>query len=80
MTAIHKSIAVSVESLVRVLVVGGSYGGLATALNLLDLSQGKAARFSAGQTASDPVTLKAPTSTPVQVTIVDERDGYCKKI
>lgn len=59
---------------VKVLVIGGSYGGLAAALNLLDLCQGKAARFSAGQTPSTTLSVK----TPVRIRIVDERDGFCE--
>ena len=35
------------EMPVKVLVIGGSYGGLAAALNLLDLCKGRTARFRA---------------------------------
>jgi hypothetical protein len=57
----------------RVLVIGGSYGGLAAALALVDLSHGHIARFS-----SNPDT-KAPTHRiPIQITVVDKRDGYCR--
>ncbi|KAF2093589.1 FAD/NAD(P)-binding domain-containing protein [Rhizodiscina lignyota] len=56
----------------KILVVGGSYGGLSASLNLLDLCHGKNAR-------SSPV--KPPDQTdkpklPVEITIVDERDGF----
>ncbi|KAJ5188232.1 FAD-dependent pyridine nucleotide-disulfide oxidoreductase [Penicillium cf. griseofulvum] len=55
----------------RVLVIGGSYGGLATALALIDLSQGRLARFNCNPDA------KAPTyRIPIQITVVDKRDGY----
>lgn len=57
----------------RVLVIGGSYGGLAAALALIDLSQGRIARFN-----SNPDN-KAPTHRiPIQITVVDKRDGYCR--
>lgn len=57
----------------RVLIVGGSYGGLSAALTLLDLCGGRVARFDYTQDA------KPPGSTiPVHITIVDERDGFCK--
>ncbi|MBA7493809.1 3-phenylpropionate/cinnamic acid dioxygenase ferredoxin--NAD(+) reductase component [subsurface metagenome] len=53
----------------QILIVGASYAGLAAATNLLDLSEGRPQRFY----PSDP----APTSTfPIEITIVDERDGY----
>ncbi|KAF1816808.1 pyridine nucleotide-disulfide oxidoreductase AMID-like protein [Eremomyces bilateralis CBS 781.70] len=55
----------------RILVAGGSYGGLAAALNLLDMSQGRKARSApTDRPASDRPAL------PVQITIVDERDGF----
>lgn len=57
----------------RVLVVGGSYGGLAAALNLLDLCAGKAARFS-------PEGPRSKSVVPIHIKIVDERDGYCKDL
>jgi hypothetical protein len=63
-------------SQVKVLVIGGSYGGLGAALNLLDLSKGKYLRFS-GKVGNDPKA--GPESRfPVQIKIVDERDGYCE--
>ena len=56
----------------KVLIVGGSYAGLAATLNLVDLCQGRKCRFNVDEAA------KAPEhKIPVQVTIVDERDGYC---
>jgi NADPH-dependent 2,4-dienoyl-CoA reductase/sulfur reductase-like enzyme len=59
---------------VKVLVVGGSYGGIATALNLLNLSTNRATRFGAA--------FKFPTGVPedpsFDIHIVDERDGYGK--
>lgn len=57
----------------RVLVIGGSYGGLSAALALIDLSQGRLPRFNCNPDA------KAPTHRiPIQITVVDKRDGYCK--
>lgn len=57
----------------RVLVIGGSYGGLSAALALIDLSQGRLTRFNYNDDA------KAPTHRiPIQITVVDKRDGYCK--
>lgn len=57
----------------RVLIIGGSYGGLAAALTLADLARGKAARFTYNPDA------KAPQARlPTQITVVDERDGYCR--
>lgn len=56
----------------RVLVAGGSYAGLAVTLNLLDLCNGLSPRFSGTNTPAD-----RSRQTPVEVTIVDERDGFC---
>lgn len=55
---------------VKVLVLGGSYAGLAAALNLLDLCNSKPARFTPDQVTETP-------RVPVQIKIVDKRDGYC---
>ncbi|KAL4806919.1 hypothetical protein BDV18DRAFT_160082 [Aspergillus unguis] len=55
----------------RVLIVGGSYAGLAAALNLVDLCHGRRHRFSI--TERDNGTRKR---IPVQVTLVDPRDGF----
>ena len=57
----------------RVFIIGGSYGGLAAALSLLDLSRGKKARFNYSPDAKVP-----QAQVPIQITVVDERDGYCK--
>ena len=59
---------------VKVLVVGGSYGGLAAALNLLDLCKGKQGRCSRDVEAADGLRVNVP----IQIKFVDERDGYCK--
>jgi thioredoxin reductase len=57
----------------RVLVIGGSYSGLAATVNLIDLCDGKQPRFTS--TPTDVVSPK--TKLPIDITIVDERDGYC---
>lgn len=59
----------------KVLVLGGGYGGLAAGLNLLDLCQGKTARFY--QTAETKSLVTGPKF-PIKVKFVDERDGYCR--
>lgn len=56
----------------RVLILGGCYGGLAAALNLVDLSEGRAARTGNGVLPGHDGKI------PIDITIVDERDGYCK--
>ncbi|OJD11676.1 hypothetical protein AJ78_07601 [Emergomyces pasteurianus Ep9510] len=67
----------------NVLVIGGSYSGLAAALNLLDLCQGRSCRFAdrlkaeasgTSDEPSEPEEAREPI--PVHITIVDERDGY----
>jgi hypothetical protein len=56
----------------KVLVVGGSYAGLAATLNLLDLCHGRKCRFNLDEADNGP-----GKKVPVEITIVDERDGYC---
>ncbi|CAK3923165.1 related to pyridine nucleotide-disulphide oxidoreductase AMID-like [Lecanosticta acicola] len=58
----------------RVLVAGCSYAGIATVVNLLDLCLGKPAR---GAPHKVPHEL-AVKGVPVDIHIVDERDGYLK--
>ncbi|RAH73225.1 putative pyridine nucleotide-disulfide oxidoreductase AMID-like [Aspergillus aculeatinus CBS 121060] len=55
----------------RVLIVGGSYGGLASAMTLIDLCRGRLARFNFTPNAQPP-----QHRIPIQITLVDERDGY----
>lgn len=55
----------------KVLILGGSYGGLSAALNLIDLAEGRAARQGNG------VVPGHDGKVPVDITIVDERDGFC---
>jgi hypothetical protein len=61
------------QAVPRVLVIGGSYSGLAATVNLIDLCDGKQPRFTS--TPTDVVSPK--TKLPIEITIVDERDGYC---
>ncbi|EAW07131.1 putative pyridine nucleotide-disulfide oxidoreductase AMID-like [Aspergillus clavatus NRRL 1] len=55
----------------RVLIAGASYGGLCAALTLLDLSRGQLPRFN-----SDPEAQPPQYQIPVEITLVDEKDGY----
>lgn len=55
----------------RVLVLGGCYGGLSTTLNLIDLAEGRAARQGNGTLPGHDGKV------PIEVTMVDERDGFC---
>lgn len=57
----------------KVLILGGCYGGLSAALNLIDLAEGRAARQGNG------VLPGHDGQVPVDITIVDERDGFCKQ-
>lgn len=59
---------------VRVLIAGGCYAGLATAVNLLDLAGGLTPRQSEKEYPHHPDLPRFD----VDITIVDERDGYCK--
>ncbi|CZT53404.1 related to pyridine nucleotide-disulphide oxidoreductase AMID-like [Rhynchosporium secalis] len=61
----------SVETPIKILVIGGSYGGLSAALNLYDLCNGKEARA----TRYDPKGASGELI-PIEIKIVDERDGY----
>ncbi|KAI6466472.1 hypothetical protein MCOR06_011432 [Pyricularia oryzae] len=56
----------------KVLVVGGSYAGISAVLNLIDLCTGKTPRC--GARVDDSEASKIPID--VDVTIVDERDGF----
>lgn len=62
------------ERRTKVLVAGCSYGGMALVVNLLDLCLGKPAR-GAPHKVPHELALKG---VPVDIHIVDERDGYCK--
>ncbi|KAH6847095.1 pyridine nucleotide-disulfide oxidoreductase-like protein [Chaetomium sp. MPI-CAGE-AT-0009] len=57
----------------KVLVAGGSYGGLSAALNLQDLCLGLAPRCGVKPAAGEDIE---PSRFSVDITVVDERDGY----
>jgi hypothetical protein len=59
----------------KVLVIGGSYAGLAATITLLDLCRGKT---STGSVLPEEVDSKFQT--PVQIKLIDERDGFCEAL
>lgn len=59
---------------VRVFIAGGSYAGLSAAVNLLDLGHGLSPRMAHERYQHQPSVPKVK----FQITIADERDGYCK--
>lgn len=59
---------------VRVFIAGGSYAGLSAAVNLLDLGDGLSPRMAHERYQHHPSVPKVK----FQITIADERDGYCK--
>jgi hypothetical protein len=63
----------SLSSSHRILVIGCAYGGISAVVNLLDLSRGQ------GRDTVYPVSdLKDKKSrNGVEITVIDERDGYC---
>jgi hypothetical protein len=63
------------KSPTKVLIVGGSYAGLAAALNLADLCSGKPSR---GANPPSPPEANPQPALPVEIKILDERDGFCK--
>lgn len=58
----------------RILIAGGAYGGVSAAVNLLDLSLGKYARLDPDKAPAE----EARDGIPIEIHIVDERDGYCE--
>ncbi|KAI4718516.1 FAD/NAD(P)-binding domain-containing protein [Aureobasidium sp. EXF-10727] len=60
------------QAVPKVLVIGGSYAGLAATVNLIDLCDGREPRFTSTPTGA----ISPKTKLPVEITIVDERDGY----
>jgi hypothetical protein len=58
---------------VRIFIAGGSYAGLSACLNLLDLAAGRSPRMSGDEYphVDDYKTMN------VEITIADERDGFC---
>lgn len=67
----NENLLSGVASPVKVLAVGGSYAGLGAALDILDLCSGKVARMGRGDAPNPAHKIN------LQVTVVDERDGYC---
>lgn len=59
----------------RVLVIGGAYAGLSSVIHLLELANGGEHRLTS---VPLPPVKGIPLRTPVQITMVDERDGFCK--
>jgi hypothetical protein len=59
----------------RILVVGGSYGGLSAVVNLLTLAYGGEHR--PGIVTMPPLTGK-PLKKGIRITMVDEKDGFCE--
>ncbi|KFY34951.1 hypothetical protein V494_06326 [Pseudogymnoascus sp. VKM F-4513 (FW-928)] len=57
----------------RVLVIGGAYAGLSAVINLLELANG--AEHRPTSVTLPPITGK-PLQSSVQITMVDERDGF----
>lgn len=58
---------------VRVFIAGGSYAGLSTAMNLLDLATGNSPRMS-GEAYPHVAGFE---KMDIEITIADERDGFC---
>jgi hypothetical protein len=58
----------------RIIIAGGAYGGVSAAVNLLDLSLGRSARLESDKAPAQ----EARDGIPIEIHIVDERDGYCK--
>lgn len=57
----------------RVLVVGCAYGGISAVLNLLEYAQGRARQ----SVYPGPDFKGARSRRGVEITVIDERDGYC---
>lgn len=57
----------------RVLIVGCAYGGISTVVNLLEYSQGRARQ----SVYPGPDFKGARSRRGVEITVIDERDGYC---
>lgn len=57
----------------RILIVGCAYGGISAVINLLEYSQGKARQ----SVYPGPDFGGAKSSRGLDITVIDERDGYC---
>jgi hypothetical protein len=60
----------------RVLIVGCAYGGVSAVINLLEYSQGKARQ----SVYPGPDFKGTKASRGVEITVIDERDGYCASL
>jgi len=60
----------------RVLIVGCAYGGISTVVNLLEYSQGKARK----SVYPGPDFKGARSHRGIEITVIDERDGYCESL
>jgi len=60
----------------KVLVIGGSYGGLSAALNVQDLCSARPPRCGEPPKEGEPPLEHFQVA--VDITIVDERDGFCR--
>lgn len=66
----------SLSSPHRVLVVGCAYGGVSAIVNLLEYSNGKGRQ----SVYPGPDFKGAKSKRGVEVTVIDERDGYCASL
>jgi len=66
--------SLSLSSPHRVLIVGCAYGGISALVNLLDLSLGRARQ----SVYPGPDFKGIKSRDGVEITVIDERDGYCK--
>jgi len=66
--------SLSLSSPHRVLIVGCAYGGISALVNLLDLAQGKPR----DTVYPVPDLSGRKSKNGVEITVIDERDGYCK--
>lgn len=57
----------------RVLVVGCAYGGISAVINLLEYVQGRSRQ----SVYPGPDFKGTKTTRGVEITVIDERDGYC---
>lgn len=57
----------------RVLIVGCAYGGISAVINLLEYSRGTARQ----SVYPGPDFKGAQSKRGVEITVIDERDGYC---
>lgn len=64
----------AIQSLHKIVVVGGAYGGVSAIINLLAMADGKELPY-----GGNPLTgLDVPLKQRLEITLIDERDGFCK--